>query len=131
MKCSLEPGNDSAGGREVMESAVFMTPDKAIVPGKKQGRPKKEETETKPVQWTIEMIRALLEQKEELKDEFFDSKDKMSLARGWSKIVLHIQAKFNVVISPGQVKFKYQLLQKAYRTQNAAEKQTGNAPIPT
>jgi hypothetical protein len=99
-----------------MESAVFMAPDKAVVPGKKRCRPKEEETETEPVQWTIEMIRALVEQKGELKDEFLDSKDKVSFARGWSNIVLHIQAKFNVVISPGQAKSKYQLLQKAYRT---------------
>jgi hypothetical protein len=73
MECSLESGNDSVGGRDVMESAVFMTLDKAVIPGKKRGCPKKEETETEPVQWTIEMIRALLEQKEELKDVFLDS----------------------------------------------------------
>jgi hypothetical protein len=61
---------------------------------KKHGRPKKEATECDPVQWTVELIQALLEQREVLKAEFLDSKDKIALARGWVKIVLEIQLKF-------------------------------------
>jgi hypothetical protein len=97
---------------------------------KKHGRPNKEATECDPVQWTVELIQALLEKREVLKAEFLDSKDKIALARGWVKIVLEIQLKFNVDINMVQVKSKYLSLQKQYQAHNAADKQTGNAPIP-
>ena len=130
MEYSLENAEGVAGSRDDIESTAFLSPEKAVLPNKKRGRPKKEETESEPVQWTIPMIEALLQQRDELKDEFLDSKDKVALARGWSKIVLHLQSKFQIVVNPGQVKSKYQQLQKTYRTHKAADKQTGNAPIP-
>jgi hypothetical protein len=66
-----------------------------------------------------------------LKAEFLDSKDKIALTRGWAKVVLEIQLKFNVNINMVQVKSKYQSLQKQYQVHNAADKQTGNAPQKT
>lgn len=121
---------ESLDGLDVARLSAIKTPENTVVPSKKRGRPKKQDAEAEPAQWTIDMIRALMGQKQFLKDEFLDSKDKVSLARGWSKIVLHIQTKFNVDVTAGQVKSKYQLLQKAYRTHNAADKQTGNGAIP-
>jgi len=105
-----------------LKTSLFLTPDRPAS-NRKRGRPKKEETQIEPVEWTIDMIRALLQQNEELKVEFLDVEDKVSLALGWSKIVLHIHAKFNVEIISGQ-ESKYQLLRK---THSGAYKQTENA----
>jgi hypothetical protein len=88
---------------------------------KKRGRPKKDVSDIEPIQWTVDMIRTVLEQRQLLKTKFLDSKDKVALSR---------QSTFIVNISMVQVKSKYQSLQKAYRMHNAADKQTGNAPIP-
>ena len=59
-----------------------------------------------------------------------DSKDKTSLARGWSNIVLFLQTTFSIDFTASQVKSKYQSLQKTFRQHNAADKKTGNGPIP-
>ena len=72
------------------------------------------------------MIETLLQRKEELKEEFLDSKDKVSLARGWSKVVLTFQQTLGLDVTQDQLKSKYQALQKVYRTLNADDKKTGN-----
>lgn len=100
------------------------------LPLKKRGRPRKDDLDIEPVQWTMPMIQQLLEQRELYKNEFLDSKDKTSLARGWSKIVLFLQTTFSIDFTASQVKSKYQSLQKTFRQHNAADKKTGNGPIP-
>ena len=108
---------------------------------KKRGRPKKslyapsmeviDETPRKNVSWTLEMEEELLELRLVVyKENFLDAKDKISLGRAWSKILLDFNLKFQVEFSLEQLKNKYNSLKSTFRNVSSSSLETGNNPAP-
>ena len=59
----------SAGTDDHPAASLFNTPERNNT-DKKRGRPKKDIEEVAPIQWTDDMIRTVLEQRELLKQSF-------------------------------------------------------------
>src|SRR5437868_1060186 len=94
----------------VVASSATMTPA-----AKKRGRPPKTQESAPDIQWTGEMVEEMLEFKQLHRKCFLDSKNKNTIAKGWTRIADSMNTTFRINIAVDKVKRKFQDVQRLYR----------------